>query len=233
MPLPVQLRLLRVLQEQEVRPVGASSARPVDVRVIAATHVDLDAAVDNKRFRADLFYRLNVVSVHLPPLRDRLDDVPLLAKHLMNKHSPDRNFRLTADALNALMAYHWPGNVRELENAIQHALALAQGDEIGVDVLPQRLRSTPLSVSLTPDTSVSAATAANTANVSWADNMAFNEARKLSQKSFELAYLTRLLERTQGNVSEAARVAGLDRSNFRRVLSRHEIDPNSYRSDGE
>ena len=232
-PLGVQLRLLRVLQEREVRPVGAGTTRSVDVRVIAATHVDLDNAVAQKQFRADLFYRLNVVTVHLPPLRDRLEDIPLLANHMLTKHcvdSKDKPPKLTSAAMNALIAYSWPGNVRELENAVQHALALVQGDEIDVNVLPQRLiGKRPASVA--PSSPKEFAEAGiDTSDVSWADQMAFNEARKRSQQAFERAYLTRLLSRTRGNVSEAARIAGLDRSNFRRVLGRHDINPQDHRT---
>ncbi len=234
-PEPVQLRLLRVLETHEARPVGGSGSREVDVRVIAATHVDLDEAVAAGSFRADLYYRLNVVSVFLPPLRERIEDMPLLAVHLLKKHGAEHDRaapRLSSDALDALISYSWPGNVRELENAIQHALALVPGDEIGVDALPRRIVQAAGRDSSAGRRTAAVAGAAlvdASADASWADELGFNEARKRAQDSFERTYMTRLLDRTQGNVSEAARRAGLDRSNFRRVLARLGIDPADHR----
>src|SRR5678809_407035 len=131
MPTAVQARLLRVLQEGEVRPVGGSGVRTVDVRVIAATHVDLTAAVEQSRFRQDLFYRLNVVVLGVPPLRERLDDVPLLAAHFLRKHATTVTpASIEPAALELMTHYTWPGNVRELENALLHAVALHHGDSI-------------------------------------------------------------------------------------------------------
>ncbi|HTM22893.1 MAG TPA: sigma-54 dependent transcriptional regulator, partial [Kofleriaceae bacterium] len=132
----VQVRLLRVLQEREVTRVGGDKPRSIDVRVIAATLVDVEAAVAAGDFRTDLFYRLNVVSVPLPPLRQRPDDVPLLAAHFLDKHGrrlarPD--LRFTVEAIDALSEYHWPGNVRELEYVVQRAIALASEGPIGLD----------------------------------------------------------------------------------------------------
>src|SRR5882757_8531129 len=136
MPLAVQARLLRVLQEGEVRPVGGSGVRTVDVRVIAATHVDLTAAVEQGRFRQDLFYRLNVVVLSVPPLRERLDDLPLLAAHFLKNHAGTSPPALSAEALEAMSGYSWPGNVRELENAFMHAVALHHGNVIEPESLP-------------------------------------------------------------------------------------------------
>ena len=226
-PLPVQLRLLRVLQEREVRPVGGNGARSVDVRVIAATHVDLDGAVHDKRFRADLFYRLNVIGLNLPPLRERMEDLPILASHLMQKHATKTQRhtpKLTAGAMNVLSAYSWPGNVRELENAIQHAMALAAGDEIDADALPRRICDRSGASLILPSTA-----AEPKHDLSWADELGFNDARKQAQSEFERSYMRRLLTRTHGNISEAARIAGLDRSNFRRVLTRLQINAADHR----
>src|SRR5262249_8885480 len=139
MPLHVQARLLRVLQEGEVRPVGSAEVRRVDVRVIAATHVDLRAAVDAARFREDLFYRLNVVALRVPPLRERRDDIPLLAAHFLRKHCGAAAPTLSPDALDTLVADPWPGNVRELENALLHAIAFHHGDVIGRASLPAQI----------------------------------------------------------------------------------------------
>jgi two-component system response regulator HydG len=229
-PLPVQLRLLRVLQEREVRPVGSDVPKPVDVRVIAATLVDLDAAVERKVFRADLYYRLNVVALSLPPLRDRLDDVPLLCAHFLKKHATRQGRtvpRFSVEAIDVLGSYAWPGNVRELENAIQRALALTPDDEIGMTALPQAaLAGAKTQVPAVEDAAAGAAAAEDLA---WADPLAFNDARKLAQQRFERAYLIRLLKRTRGNISDAARRAGLDRSNFRRILSRNGIHATDHR----
>jgi two-component system NtrC family response regulator/two-component system response regulator HydG len=136
MPTAVQARLLRVLQEGEVRPVGGNGVRNVDVRVIAATHVDLTLAVEQGRFRQDLFYRLNVVVLSVPPLRERLDDLPMLAAHFLRKHAGATPMSLSPEALDAMMSYPWPGNVRELENAIERAVVVCRGSEIGVEDLP-------------------------------------------------------------------------------------------------
>jgi two-component system, NtrC family, response regulator HydG len=217
MPLAVQARLLRVLQESEVRPVGGSGTRKVDARVIAATHVDLTAAVEQGRFRQDLFYRLNVVVLRAPPLRERLDDLPLLAAHFLRKHGGERPPSLHPDALDAMTAYSWPGNVRELENAVLHAIALHHGDVIGSESLPAtiggRSRSSSATVAVADDDTLEPLT----------------DAKRRAASTFEQRYLTKVMERARGSVSEAARLAGLDRTNFRRLLQRHSIDPASFK----
>ncbi|MCB9555681.1 MAG: sigma-54-dependent Fis family transcriptional regulator [Deltaproteobacteria bacterium] len=152
LPLPLQVKLLRVLQEEEVRPVGASRGFPVDVRVIAATVRDLYEEVEAQRFREDLFYRLNVLLLALPPLRQRRDDIPLLVEHFIdavNQRLGTTIRTLSAEALKRLVAYDWPGNVRELENTIERAAVLAESDAIELDALPTTVadpqrRSLPL-----------------------------------------------------------------------------------------
>jgi two-component system response regulator HydG len=217
MPLAVQARLLRVLQECEVRPVGGSGTRKVDVRVIAATHVDLAAAVEQGRFRQDLYYRLNVVVLRVPPLRERLDDLPLLAAHFLRKHGGERPPSLHPDALEAMTAYSWPGNVRELENAVLHAIALHHGDVIGPESLPAtisgRTRSPSNAVTVGDDDLLEPLT----------------EAKRRASSTFEKRYLVKVMEKAKGSVSEAARLAGLDRTNFRRLLQRHGIDPATFK----
>jgi two-component system response regulator AtoC len=147
LPLGLQVKLLRFLQEEEVRRVGDNRAEKVDVRVVAATARDLSRAVHEGQFREDLYYRLNVVGLRLPPLRERAGDIPLLARHFLGKYA-----RLRADApvtaigegaLQALSAYRWPGNVRELEHAIERAVVLAEGAEIREEDLPEKLREPP------------------------------------------------------------------------------------------
>src|SRR5438309_1459598 len=133
LPAPIQAKLLRVLQEGEVRPVGEDSSVKVDVRILAATHRDLLRMATEGRFREDLYYRLKVINLHIPPLRERTEDIPLLARHFLTEYSRRFGvgpFKLTPSLLERLNAYSWPGNVRELENAIESLVVLSQGNEI-------------------------------------------------------------------------------------------------------
>jgi len=199
-----QVRLLRVLQEGEIRPVGSNESRQVDVRIIAATHRDLAGLVQQNLYRQDLFYRLNVVSIRLPPLRERTQDLPALAHHFVKKCAArfDKSVtKLDPEALERIYSYNWPGNVRELENAMERAVVLARGDTITPDLLPAELR---------PTTVVRAVS-------SGVPQMPLSEARAL----FERNYLEQALRRAEGNTAEAARLSGVDRSNFRRLLKRY------------
>jgi len=200
-----QVRLLRVLQEGEIRPLGANESRRVDVRIIAATHRDLAAAVQQGSFRQDLFYRLHVVSLRLPPLRERQQDIPALVHHFIKKAAMrfERAVgKITPEALERILGYSWPGNVRELENVIERAVVLAHGDTITPDLLPGEMR---VSLPLT-------ATA-----LGGAPSRPLGDARA----QFERQYLEQVLRRAEGNTAEAARIAGVDRSNFRRLLKRY------------
>src|SRR5262249_48816775 len=141
--LDIQSKLLRVMQEKEFMRVGGVETIHVDVRIIAATNSDLYTLVRDGKFREDLYYRLNVITIHLPPLRDRMTDVPLLADHFVQKYCKENDkppLHLTPQALNALMDYSWPGNVRELENVIERAVVLCRGDAITPDLLPDTIR---------------------------------------------------------------------------------------------
>ncbi len=219
MPSSVQARLLRVLQEGEVRPVGGSGVRNVDVRVIAATHVDLAAAVEAGRFRQDLYYRLNVVTVAVPALRDRLDDLPLLAAHFLKKHGAGHPPSLSPQALEVMAAYGWQGNVRELENALLHAMALHHEDVLGPESLPAAITpARPRPTAIAP-----AAIAEDD------ELLPLTEAKRKASAAYEKRYLERVMRDSKGSVSEAARLAGLDRTNFRRLLQRHLIDPTSFK----
>jgi two-component system response regulator HydG len=215
MPIAVQARLLRVLQEGSVRAIGGSGERKVDVRVVAATHVDLGAAVEVARFRQDLFYRLNVVVLNVPPLRERVDDLPLLAAHFLRKHGGDHPPAIEPDTLDQMSAYPWPGNVRELENALMHALALRHGETIGPESLPFHV----------------AALAKGSQKIPLArpEIQPFSDAKRQAVTAFEQGYLTRVLREAKGSVSEAARLAGLDRANFRRLMQRYGMDPATFR----
>jgi len=223
MPLPVQARLLRALQEREVRAVGSDSARSVDVRVIAATNVDLSRAVQEGRFRADLFFRLNVVNLRVAPLRERLDDLPLLAQAMLQRHAPGLGITIAQDALEAMEAYAWPGNVRELENAIQHALALTTTHEISLASLPGAIATSRQPARMPQGSSPMVPIVVADAD------MSLTEAKRRAAADFERAYLLRLLEQSKGSIVSAARQAGIDRTNFRRLLHRHGIDSSRFK----
>ncbi len=142
LPLDMQAKLLRTLQESEVRPVGANHSVRLDIRVLAASNRDLTAAVENGTFRQDLYYRLNVVRITVPPLRERREDIEALARHFLERQTRDgRVLEISAQALARLKSYHWPGNVRELENAVERAVVLGAGTVIGLSDLPTNLRS--------------------------------------------------------------------------------------------
>jgi two-component system response regulator PilR (NtrC family) len=145
-PLETQAKLLRVIQEREFMRLGGMETIKVDVRIIAATNCDLKQMMDADRFREDLYYRLHVINIYLPPLRQRKDDIPVLAQHFLGKYGKDNNkpdLELTADALDLMMEYHWPGNVRELENVMERAVVLATGPRIGTELIPEHVRTTP------------------------------------------------------------------------------------------
>lgn len=199
-----QVKLLRVLQHREVIPVGATEAVPIDTRLIAATNRDLEAEIKRGNFRRDLFYRLNVIAIHLPPLRQRADDVPLLAEAFLLRSATTRGEpvkRLSDEAVAALQDYAWPGNVRELENALERAVILTKGEVIGVGTLPERIterRAEPL---------VSDQTAANP-----------------TLETIERAYIMWVLQAEHGNKTRAAEVLGIDPSTLHRKLSRFGVD---------
>jgi len=190
MPLALQVKLLRVLQESEIRRVGAGAAQKVDVRVISATAKELVKEVAAGRFREDLYYRLNVFSIALPPLRERLEDIPLLVEHLLAKHGAKMGrtgVRPDHAAMQALMGYDWPGNVRELENCIERGLVLCEGMFIGVECLPETVR---------PPESGSAQTPATPDSYSI----------KRGEEQLERELIRRALEKTAGNRTHAARL---------------------------
>jgi len=203
LPPEMQVRLLRVIQEREVRPVGTNEARPVDIRVIAATLRDLDEDVRKGRFREDLYYRLNVIRVDVPPLRDRRDDIPALVDHFLRKHGDRMGkeaVRVSSDAMDALVDHAWPGNVRELENAIERALVLASQGVVELDHLPRWSKKQLEQPSSEGDIEEAGYRAA--------------------VERFERHALRTLVDRAGGNLTEAARLAKMDRSNFRRTLRR-------------
>jgi DNA-binding NtrC family response regulator len=216
LPPLAQVKLLRALQEGEVKRVGSNETRIVDVRVVAATNVDLRSRIAAGRFREDLYYRLNVVPISLPALRERREDIPLLAYHFLQKYaarSSSQVKKISPDAMRLLSLHHWQGNVRELENAIEHAVVFCRDDTLTPAELPFGRPSNGAPA----DTAQVAGEGPAAQGLS---DLPYKEAKERSMEAFETAYFEGLLARTQGNVSEAARQAGLDRSNFRRAVKR-------------
>ncbi len=197
-----QVKLLRAVQEREVIPVGATKAVPVDVRIIAATNRDLEEEIARGSFRSDLYYRLNVIQLHLPPLRERREDVPLLATYFLDKLAPARGGAhvLTDEALEVLTRYDWPGNVRELENALERATVLAPGETIGPQALPDRVREAPRPRLATEETP-----------------------QNPTMEVVERAYILWVLQSEGGNKTRAAEVLGIDPSTLYRKLNRYGI----------
>jgi DNA-binding NtrC family response regulator len=205
----LQVKLLRVLQEHRIRRLGGTREISVDVRFVSATNRDLNELISQNRFRSDLFYRLNVVSVNVPPLRERGDDILLLARYFLARFKSTDNAGpegFAPEVSEALRAYSWPGNIRELQNAIEHACALAEGNFIVRKDLPGYLASVDAGV-----TGMRSAGFAGT----------YREARNNWLSHFESAYAEELLRRNAGNISRAARAAEVDRKTFRKLLKRN------------
>jgi two-component system response regulator AtoC len=210
LPLGLQAKLLRAVQEREIRRVGATKTIPVDVRLVAATNRDLAESVRKREFREDLFYRLNVIPIVLPPLRDRAGDVPLLAYHFLGRYGRNRERPLEGiepEALAALEGYPWPGNIRELQNAIERACVLADGPALRLRDLGEHVRGRGR-----------AAPAAASGAL-----LPFRDAREAWLRAFTSEYLTDLLRQHGGNVSQAARTAGVDRKTLHRLLTKFGI----------
>ncbi|WP_456373027.1 sigma 54-interacting transcriptional regulator [Thiolapillus sp.] len=203
MPLEFQAKLLRVLEDGEVRPVGSSSAFPVDVRVISATHADLEQAIEEGRFREDLYYRLNVVMLEIPPLSRRREDIPLLARKFLQQAGKRgcKARRFSPEALRVLMLAPWPGNVRQLLNVVEQAAALAPTAVISDVLIQEALRHRQERIAPLAE----------------------------AQQEFERQYLVDLMQATGGNVTRAARLARRNRTEFYRLLHRHELEPELFR----
>jgi two-component system NtrC family response regulator len=199
LPPPLQPKLLRALEDHEIRRLGSTVSRPVDVRVIAATNRALDDEVAAGRFRQDLLWRLNVIPVHVPPLRERAADVPLLVEHFLHGRA------IAPDAMALLTAYPWPGNVRELRNAIERAATLGATDEIRTDDLPPRIRDAARSAALVSDAS----------------------RRGIPLRLLERDYILEILRQVGGNKSRAAEILGLDRKTLYRKLEEYRVEQGS------
>ena len=215
MTMPVQLKLLRVLQEREIERVGGNQTHKVDVRVIAATHRDLQEAMRERHFRQDLFYRLNVVPLKLPPLRDRLDDIPLLASHFIRKYC-DKNQKqvrsITAEAMEALCSYAYPGNVRELENIIERAVIMEKGEsiqrtELGLAASHRKPPAYKISGELD----------------------LFKTMKAEAVEQFERDYLSQLLRLYKGNMSRSAQHAGINIKNLHDKMARYGLKREEFK----
>jgi len=204
LPLEMQAKLLRVLQEKEVRPVGSNEKVNVDVRVIAATNRDLEAAYRAGTFRKDLYFRLNVVTVHLPPLRDRRSDIPMLVHHFLDRYAAGAHLQVTPGAMKSLLNYEWPGNIRELENCIARAITLGDGRVIDVGDLPPSIR--------TEHADASAPALQDAASLS---TTALAEMEKMT--------ILRVFEQANGDKALAGRMLGISRATLYRKLKRYNI----------
>lgn len=205
MPMPVQPKMLRALQEGAVRRVGENHERPVNVRVVTATNRNLENDVTAGRFREDLFWRLNVIQIRVPPLRERSFDIPLLVEHFLAKTAQASGrppLDVSSETLAILTAYSWPGNVRELENAIERAVAFTTGPVLTADLLPKRVRSSGI--------------AAGLIERSIEENLTLRE--------LEREYILRMVRRTRGNKKRAAELLGLDRKTLYRKLEEYRAD---------
>jgi len=197
------VKLLRFLQEKEYRPLGSAKVRRADVRIIAASNLNLEEAVGNGKVRQDLFYRLNIISLLLPPLRDRRDDIALLASHFIKKYSEEFDKEvnnLSDEALNALMVHNWPGNVRELEHVIERAIVMCESSTLQVGDI--KLSSTEAQ----------------------APQQSLQEAKAQEIARFERNYIQGLLSACKGNITRAAQVARKNRRAFWQLIQKYEID---------
>jgi DNA-binding NtrC family response regulator len=219
LPLPMQVKLNRVLQERVVRRVGDSRERRVDVRVITATNADLKVRIAGGHFREDLYYRLNVIGIRLPPLRERKDDIPVLAAFLLERHGGRRlpaPEGFTPEALDALVRHDWPGNVRELENAVERALAVSDGPRIELEALPE-----DVAVSVRPRLTRRAVS-----------HLAYRELLELTRDRGSREYLIELMTELGGNVTDAAKRAGVTRESLHRLLKRYGVRSEEFKNRG-
>jgi two-component system, NtrC family, response regulator AtoC len=206
LPLEMQAKLLRVLQEKEVRPVGSNEKFNVDVRVVAATNRDLEAAYRAGTFRKDLYFRLNVVTVHLAPLRERRSDIPMLVHHFLNRYTPGMHLQVTAAAMKSFLQYDWPGNVRELENCIARAVTLGDHRTIDVHDLPPSIRAEqPATRQITSQDASSLSTTA--------------------LAEMERMTILRVFEQAHGDKALAGKMLGISRATLYRKLKRYNIAP--------
>lgn len=204
MPLPMQAKLLRTIQQKEIERIGAGYTSSIDVRIISATNSDLRSAIKKYKFREDLFYRLNVIPIHLPPLRERKEDIPLLANHFLDRHC--RNFGkkikgFKKNVIQLFMNYDWPGNIRELENLIERLVVLNKGDQIGPERVPAEIKG-ETGPGLDPE-----------------ETKFYNAVKK-----FEAKFIARALEKTGGKKGQAAKMLGMHRNTLINLEKKLRLD---------
>jgi DNA-binding NtrC family response regulator len=216
----LQAKLLRVLQEKEVRPVGSNQKVKVDVRVVAATNRDLETAYKEGKFRKDLYFRLNVVTLHLPALRDRKSDVPALVHFFLDKFAPGKMITLSAPAMQCMLEYDWPGNVRELENCIERAVALGSQDSIEIHDLPPSLRSEQ--VDGAPYVHAGVGSSVQKDDFSPV-SAAKPPASATDLEELERATIERVFQQVNGDKSRARKMLGISRATLYRKLKRYNI----------
>jgi len=220
LPFRLQVKLLRVLQEREITPLGSSKSLKIDVRIISATNRDLLKEIGKKNFRKDLYYRLVVIKIHAPPLRKLRSDIPILAKFFLdryNKRFAKNVSPPSSDIEMKLMAYDWPGNVRELQNAIERGVVLSTDGKLHIEDILEPPPSTSVGTQQTEGFSGSSSIAP------------INKPLSEAKHSFERLYLQQLLEATRGNISEMARISGRYRADIYRLLSKYGIEWEDFR----
>jgi len=212
LPASLQVKFLRVLQDGRFRRLGSTHEREVDIRLICATHQDLEGLVAAGTFREDLYYRINTFTISLPPLKARRDDIPLLAGHFLEKYRHESSTGLvgiTPEALALLCSHEWKGNVRELEHVIERAVVLATGDQIAAEDLPQGLQAISAAVAVAPRPYL---------------ELPFKDAKAQLVGDFERRYIVDVLRKYRGNISRAAAHSGIDRRSLHRLISKYKID---------
>jgi len=217
LPLEMQAKLLRFLQEKEVRPVGSNQKVKVDVRIMAATNRDLDSEYKNGTFRKDLFFRLNVVTIALPPLRERRSDIPILAAFFLERLAPTRGMQLSSNAMKAMLAYDWPGNVRELENCLERAVALGDQRIIEVGDLP------PSIANADPNSNSATASSNTLGSLNASEASAESVSRATDLEDIERATIERVFSQVKGDKALAGKMLGISRATLYRKLKRYSI----------
>jgi DNA-binding NtrC family response regulator len=211
----MQVKLLRVLQEKQLERVGGNQPIDVDVRIISATNQDIKEKIKCGDFRIELFYRLNVVPIHIPPLRERIEDIPLLANHFIREFNKNFNkhiLKITTQALSQLMQHAWPGNVRELENVLERAFVTTEGETIDTIILSHDIQQRA---------TLNALPGANI-------DIPFKVARAMVEKRFEKTYLSEALERYEGNVSKTAKETGINPRTLWRKIKIYELERSMF-----
>ena len=215
----IQTKLLRVLQEKEIKPLGDNATIKVDVRIIASTNQNLKEKISSGEFREDFFYRLNVLPIRLPPLRERREDISLLATHLLEKHCSKLNRppkHISGDLLRMFMEYPWTGNIRELENVIVQGIMFSKSDEIKPEDIDFHKKDKP---------------AKPTAARKYFENLSYKDAKEATLEAFNSEYIGSLLKKTGGNVTQAARECGLERQSLQQVMRRYNISADDFRKE--